>query len=122
MPEPITVIKPSTFQEKVEQEHSFVLNILASWCSDCTQQQENINSLVRTLDTELPVCQLVAQQTKGIFIDQQHQDLVDELGGHGYPRTVLVIAGKVLSTDNVEVISEQDLVNLANKFNLLLGA
>jgi hypothetical protein len=27
-----------------------------------------------------------------------------------------------LSTDNVEVISEQDLVNLANKFNLLLGA
>ncbi|MDN2662069.1 periplasmic thioredoxin of cytochrome c-type biogenesis [Psychromonas sp. 14N.309.X.WAT.B.A12] len=122
MPNPITVIKPNMFYEKIEQQHSFVLNVVASWCSDCTQQQENINRLVDTLDAKLAVFQLVAQKTKGAFIDQQHQDLVDELGGHGYPRTVLVIAGKVLSTDNVEVIKQQDLINLANKFNALLSA
>jgi len=57
-----------------------------------------------------------------VYIDQQHQDLVDEMGGHGYPRTILVIAGKVLSTNNVEVIKQQDLINLANKFNVLLSA
>ena len=116
----LAVIEPSTFYEKVNQQHTFVLNIVATWCSDCTKQQENINSLVNILG--LPVLQLTAQHEKGIFIDQQYQDLIDELGGHGYPRTILVAAGKVLSTDNVEVIEEQDLINLANKFNILLSA
>jgi len=119
---PIKMIKPDTFYEKIEQQDSFVLNIVASWCSDCTDQQNNISSLVDTLDVKLPVVQLTAQNEKGVFIDQQHQDLVDEMGGHGYPRTILVIAGKVLSTDNVEVIKQQDLINLANKFNVLLSA
>ncbi|MEG3753620.1 thioredoxin domain-containing protein [Psychromonas arctica] len=119
---PIKMIKPDTFYEKIEQQDSFVLNIVASWCSDCTDQQNNISSLVDTLDVKLPVLQLTAQNERGVFIDQQHQDLVDEMGGHGYPRTILVIAGKVLSTDNVEVIKQQDLINLANKFNVLLSA
>ena len=119
---PIKMIKPDTFYEKIEQQDSFVLNIVASWCSDCTDQQNNISSLVDTLDVKLPVLQLTVQNEKGVFIDQQHQDLVDEMGGHGYPRTILVIAGKVLSTDNVEVIKQQDLINLANKFNVLLSA
>jgi len=119
---PIKIIKPDTFYEKIEQQDSFVLNIVASWCSDCTDQQNNISSLVDTLDVKLPVLQLTAQNEKGVYIDQQHQDLVDEMGGHGYPRTILVIAGKVLSTNNVEVIKQQDLINLANKFNVLLSA
>ncbi|RBW47261.1 periplasmic thioredoxin of cytochrome c-type biogenesis [Psychromonas sp. B3M02] len=122
MPQLIESIKPVTFYEKVEQQHSFVLNILAGWCPDCIEQQENISDFVDALSNKLPVLQLLAQQDKGVYVDQEAEALVEELGGHGYPRTVLVVAGKVLSTDNVEVIDSQDLINLAIKFNALLVA
>ena len=114
-------ILPATFYEKVKNKQSFVLNVLASWCSDCTEQQVNIQAFSNLMaENQLEVLQLTAQKEKGIYIDADHQTLIEALGGHGYPRTVLVLNGKVVSSDHVEVISESDLTKLAETFGNLL--
>jgi hypothetical protein len=114
-------ILPATFYEKVQNQHSFVLNVLASWCSDCTEQQINIQAFSNLMvENQLEVLQLTAQKEKGVYIDADHQALIEQLGGHGYPRTVLVLKGQIVSSDNVEVISENDLTKLANTFKNLL--
>ena len=59
---------------------------------------------------------LNVQIDKGVFIDSSHQMLTEQLGGHGFPRTILVLKGEIISSDNVEIISAQDLEILADTF------
>lgn len=114
-------ITPSEFNDNIQQQNTFVLNILADWCSDCTAQQMNIIKFSELMaESELVVLQLVAQKEKGIFISLEHQILIEKLGGHGYPRTILVIEGDIVSSDNVEVITDKDLTILASTFKKLL--
>jgi len=49
-------------------------------------------------------------------LSDAHKELTQLLGGHGYPRTVLIQKGKIIDADNVEVISEEALDKLAAKF------
>jgi thiol-disulfide isomerase/thioredoxin len=116
-----TTISPFEFEQKIQQKKSFVLNVVANWCSDCTAQNDNIAAFSNLLaEDKLPVFQLVAQQEKGVFVDIDHLMLIESLGGHGYPRTVLIVKGNVISTNNVEIVSEQALMLLANDFRQLL--
>jgi thiol:disulfide interchange protein len=113
-------ISPVEFEQKIQQKKSFVLNIVAAWCSDCTEQQPNIPAFEKAMnESQLDVFQLTAQHEKGLFVDNQHQRLIENLGGHGYPRTILILNGDVISSDNVEIISGHQLMILANKFKQL---
>jgi len=114
-------ISPVEFEQKIQQKKSFVLNIVADWCSDCTDQKINIPVFEKEIaESHLNVFELSAQYEKGLFRDIEHQHLIENLGGHGYPRTVLIVKGKVISSDNVEVISEHALMLLAKNFKQLL--
>ncbi|TEW55925.1 hypothetical protein E2R68_02205 [Psychromonas sp. RZ22] len=116
----LRTVTPLEVNEKIENKQSFVLNIVATWCSDCMDQQENIISFVNELkQQELDVVQLIAQHEKGVFVDLAYQQLVEHFGGHGYPRTVLIKNGEAVSTSNVEIISETELLALATEFSKL---
>lgn len=114
-------ISPLEFDQKIQQKKSFVLNVVANWCSDCTDQKANISAFEKEMaECGLNVFQLTAQQEKGVFENIEHQRLIENLGGHGYPRTVLIVEGNVISSNNVEIISKQELMLLANNFKQLL--
>ncbi|WP_156844019.1 hypothetical protein [Alteromonas sp. RW2A1] len=51
---------------------------------------------------------------------QQHHDFVDALGGHGFLRTVLFNDGVSIDSDNVEIISKEQLHALGEKFRSAL--
>jgi len=114
-------ITSATFYEKLKNNDTFVLNIIANWCSDCTEQDNNIQVFIDKLSSQkVDLFNLVAQQNKAQFIDTETQALITELGGHGYPRTVFIKQGKIIDEKNVEIISEKQLINLAEKFISLL--
>jgi thiol-disulfide isomerase/thioredoxin len=99
----------------------FVLNIVASWCSDCTAQAENLPAFAPLCSTgRLPFYQLNVQDIKDQYLSAQHEALTIKLGGRGYPRTVLMSGNKIVDSDNVEIIRREQLVALADKFTLLL--
>lgn len=101
---------------------TFVLNITANWCPDCTERQVHhlpqFSELLK--EHEVTLYGLMVQEVKGEFLSDEHQRLVEELGGHGYPRTVLFVDGKAVDSDNVEVITEDGLQQLANRFAKLI--
>lgn len=106
---------------KMQDQETFVINVVATWCSDCTQQQKHLVSLHDAMrEQNIEVFQLLAQHEKGVFVDIDHAELVQQFGGHGYPRTVLIKNGYIVSSDNVEMISEMQLSALALKFNTFL--
>lgn len=114
----INNITPADVAKKRLAEETFVINVIANWCSDCSEQQKHLASLHDAMKgRNIEIFQLVAQQEKLVFLDAEHAQLVEQLGGHGYPRTVLVKNGIVVSSENVEVISEMQLTALALKFN-----
>lgn len=117
----IHTINASDFSEKKQQKQSFILNVIATWCSDCTAQALSLQTFTKTMkESGLEVFNLIAQNEKSVFIDCYHEKLINELGGHGYPRTILIKEGKIISADNVEVITEQALTTLAIEFKNLL--
>jgi len=94
-----------------------VVNLTANWCSDCTDQAENLSIFSEVLATQKTPCYTLAvQDEKNIYLSEEHQEFTEQLGGHGFPRTVLVISGQVVDADNVEVISQPQLTVLADKF------
>ncbi|MEI6896867.1 MAG: periplasmic thioredoxin of cytochrome c-type biogenesis [Psychromonas sp.] len=94
-----------------------VVNLTAIWCSDCTDQAQNLALFNEMLATNnVPCYTLVMQQEKNIYLSSEHQTFTEKMGGHGFPRTLLVIKGKVVDADNVEVISEKQLNVLSEKF------
>lgn len=105
-------------ERKLGNKDSFVLNLVASWCPDCTEKQApNLAAFEESLKgADLALYNIVVQHNKGEFLSAAHQSLVEQLGGHGYPRTILFVVGKPQDADNVEVTSEEDLLALAKRF------
>lgn len=94
-----------------------VVNLTASWCSDCTDQAQNLEQFSTKLaEKKIDVHSLAMQTDKNIYLSQAHQGFTESVGGHGFPRTVLILNGTVVDADNVEVISEAQLDQLADKF------
>lgn len=94
-----------------------VINLTAAWCSDCTDQSKNLDAFSEVLATKnVPSYTLAVQTEKNVYISTEHQRFTESLGGHGFPRTVLVINGKVVDADNVEVISLEQLKALSQQF------
>ena len=104
-------------QQLMTTNDTFIINIVASWCSDCTEQAENTPNFAKHFsDMNIDFYQLNVQNTKSEFLSDSHQQITELFGGHGYPRTVLVKEGKILDSENVEVISNTSLTHLAEKF------
>lgn len=94
-----------------------VINLTANWCSDCTDQAENMAAFRHQLTNKVTACySLVVQDEKNIYLSAEHQAFTDGLGGHGFPRTVLFINGKAVDTKNVEIISVAQLNELGLQF------
>jgi thiol-disulfide isomerase/thioredoxin len=108
----------NTVKALIESQHSFVLNIVASWCPDCTQEQApNLPLFAEQLqDVGLDLINLLVQEEKRVYLSQAHEHFVDQLGGHGFPRTVLFINGQAVDTDNVEILKTEALTSLGKKF------
>ncbi|GLS90511.1 hypothetical protein GCM10007916_15780 [Psychromonas marina] len=94
-----------------------VINLTANWCSDCTDQAENLNVFSEVLAKQKTPCYTIAvQDEKNIYLSAEHQVFTELFGGHGFPRTVLMVNGKNVDADNVEIISSIQLNELAQKF------
>lgn len=123
---PPTVVKmvtPDDVNMRMTKGDTFVVNIVAKWCPDCTQRQSlHIESFAHTMKNhDIDVLQLNVQTLKNVFISDSHEIITVKFGGHGYPRTVLIYRGTVLDNNNVEVITEDTLSALAIKFIDLLA-
>lgn len=105
-------------KEKLEAKDSFVLNIVAAWCPDCTEKQvANLERFAELLSpSSLDVINLEVQKEKRVYLSREHDDFVEGLGGHGFPRTALFINGQPVDSDNVEVLSLAELIRLAERF------
>ncbi len=108
----------SEIQQWIEKEQTFVLNIVAQWCTDCTQQQSRyIASFSNQLASAgIEFAQLLAQTDKHVYLSEQVQRFVENLGGHGFPRTLLFVNGVASEASYVEVITQQGLEALAGHF------
>jgi len=104
-------------QQLLTTTDTFIINIVASWCSDCTDQAENTPNFAQHFtNMNIPFYQLNVQDIKNEFISEVHHQTTESLGGHGYPRTVLINKGKISDADNVEVITSESLKQLTEKF------
>ena len=113
----ITELSPAEVLERMEKNKSFVLNVVAAWCPDCTERQEpNFPIFVQKMEKSgIPVYQCCVQTEKLIFISEEHEALTNSFGGHGYPRTVLIKDGK-MADSRVEVMDSLALSMLADAF------
>jgi len=104
-------------QQIIASGETCVLNLTASWCSDCTDQAHNLEAFSHNLNAKQVTCYTFAvQQERNVYLSEAHQVFTEFLGGHGFPRTVLVTKGKVVDAENVEIISAQQLTALSEKF------
>lgn len=111
-------ITPYDIEKNCIAHETFVVNIIASWCPDCTVKQiVNLQMFSDLLaKTNIKLYQCTVQEQQGVFISDGHEDFTRQCGGHGFPRTVLIKNGQIVDSDNVEVLSLNDLTNLANTF------
>lgn len=104
-------------QTSIAAGESCVVNLTALWCSDCTDQSQNLGAFSDALATkQIATYSVTIQEEKNVYLSEDHQAFTESVGGHGFPRTVLVIKGKVVDADNVEVITSEQLNDLAQKF------
>ncbi|ROR99907.1 hypothetical protein EDC56_2541 [Sinobacterium caligoides] len=104
--------------EHIDRRDSFVLNIVADWCTDCTERQAPLMAgfVERLNDESILTVQLLAQHEKNEYLSPEHCSFVAKLGGHGFPRTVAFINGIADSESYVEVVEEHTMKKLADKF------
>jgi thiol:disulfide interchange protein len=109
-------LKPAEVRQRMQDAESFVLNVVAAWCPDCTErQQPNFPTFVEKMKgAGIPVYQCCVQTKKLVFDSAEHEELTAELGGHGYPRTVFFKEGKMLLS-RVEVMDSLALSMLADE-------
>ena len=114
----LQIVEPSEVNRRMSSGNTFVVNVVATWCPDCTQRQKlYTDSFAKKMGAhKIEVLQVDVQLTKGVFISPEHEQMTALFGGHGYPRTVLINHGNVASQDNVEIIAEDTLSELASKF------
>lgn len=112
---------PEELQARIENKETFVLNLVSSWCPDCTErQQPNFPPFVEKIEkAEMVVYQCVVQEERLVFLSDAHEALTDALGGHGYPRTTLILNGEAVLS-RVEVMDALALAMLADDFAGLL--
>lgn len=114
------MIETKTLQQLqacINEGETCVINLTASWCPDCTEQAENLAVFADAFaEKQVPCYTSAVQVEKRVYLSNEHQAFTDSLGGHGFPRTILVINGEVVDADNVEVISAPQLAELAKKF------
>jgi len=117
-------ITPEEIVNKQGQRESFVVNIVTSWCPDCTVRQaqfiEDFAGKLQNLG--LAVFQCTVQHERGVFIGGEHENLTASCGGHGYPRTVLFINGEIADWENVEIVTAEGLGDLAERFLSKVGS
>ena len=110
-------LQPEEVKQKMAAGDTFVLNVVTDWCPDCSiRQHPNLPGFVsRLAGAGLQVFQLTVQHQRLIFLSDDHEQMVENFGGHGYPRTILIVEGKEVESA-VEVMTEQDLAALADHF------
>jgi hypothetical protein len=113
----IQELSPAEVLQRMKQNETFVLNVVAAWCPDCTErQQSNLPGFIQKIEeTGVPVYQCCVQTEKLIFISEEHESLTNDFGGHGYPRTVLITNGK-MADSRVEVMDTLALSMLADEY------
>lgn len=114
----LQVVEPVDVTRRMAAGDTFVVNIVTSWCPDCSvRQKQHIDGFAQNMKShDVDVLQVNVQQLKGDFLSAEHEQLTDQFGGRGYPRTVLIRHGVAVDQDNVEVVAEDTLSELANKF------
>jgi hypothetical protein len=112
------IVEPEEVNRRIALGDTFVVNIVAAWCPDCTERQAlHIDGFTEKLNSaDIDVLQVNVQLQKGDFISPEHEQVTTLFGGHGFPRTVLIKNGDVVDKDNVEVVTENALSGLASKF------
>ncbi len=117
----VQLLQPEEVQQKMAAGDTFVLNVVTDWCPDCSMRQHpNLPGFVsRLAGAGLQVFQLTVQQQRLVFLSDDHEKMVEDFGGHGYPRTILIVQGKEVESA-VEVMTEHDLAALADRFINLL--
>ncbi|REG82125.1 TlpA family protein disulfide reductase [Marinomonas pollencensis] len=114
----VNTVDPADVYQRMALGETFVVNVVTAWCPDCTERQKpHLAAFVKEMAShEVAVLQVRVQLEKGCFISPEDEKLTLQFGGPGYPRTVLVKAGRVVDQDNVEVITPEGLATLAAKF------
>ncbi len=117
----LQTLQPDKVRRKMEAGDTFVLNVVTNWCPDCTTRQHpNLPAFINPLaQAGIEVFQLTVQHQRLVFLTDDHAQMVEQFGGHGYPRTILIKAGKEVESA-VEVMTEDNLVALAEHFINLL--
>ena len=115
---PLQIVEPFEVNRRMANGDSFVVNIVAAWCPDCTERQKlHIGSFAQKMKSHgIDVLQVNVQLLRGDFIGAEHEQITIQFGGHGYPRTVLINHGNVADQNNVEIITDDTLSELARKF------
>ncbi len=111
-------IDPTQIKQKIADKKTFVINAVTSWCPDCTQKQApHLPLFIEKLaGHKIPCYQFVVQQERLKFLSREHEELTIEFGGHGYPRTVLVINGEIQPDSQVEIVTAEGLAAMADDF------
>jgi len=114
----LQIVTPTEVKQRMAKGDSFVVNIVTTWCPDCTErQQPHMPYFVTALTAHhIDVLQVTVQHSKGNFISAEHAQLTQQLGGPGYPRTVLIKQGEIVDQDNVEVLTHSALLELSQHF------
>ena len=117
----IPSLQPEEVRQKMAVGDTFVLNVVTDWCPDCIERQHpHLPVFVRAMALAgVVVYQLTVQARRLVFLSNTHEQLVEQFGGHGYPRTILIKNGKE-EESAVEVMTEQGLLNLADRFTYIL--
>ena len=119
--EDVQLLQPEEVRQKMAAGDTFVLNVVTEWCPDCTTRQHpNLPAFAgRLAGAGVRVFQLTVQHQRLVFLSDDHEQMVERFGGHGYPRTILIVQGKEVESA-VEVMTGQDLAALADRFINLL--
>ncbi|MFT6908837.1 MAG: thiol:disulfide interchange protein [Oleiphilaceae bacterium] len=114
----LKIVEPFEVNRRMASGDTFVVNVVTAWCPDCTERQKlHIGSFAQKMKSHgIDVLQVNVQLLRGYFIDAEHEQITTQFGGHGYPRTVLIHHGNVADQNNVEIITEDTLSELARKF------
>ncbi len=108
---------PQEIRKRMAAKETCVVNIVAAWCPDCTErQQPNFPGFVEKMEAAgVTVYQCMVQEEKLVFLSPDHEMLTADFGGHGYPRTVLLLNGE-MADSRVEVMDALALGMLADAF------
>ena len=117
------LIEADAVQDLLANHGTAVINLVAAWCPDCYEAQAaNIESLRGPLiEDGLMFANLLVQELKHEYLSPLHQALTLGFGGHGFPRTVLILNGEPVSINNVEVTEDEALSELAKRFLKLVN-